>query len=1514
MANSNLVVPVMLWGRHPPTHCISAVMITSDQRTIVTGCHDGQIVLWDFSENLRISARNMLYGHTSAITCLSRANDSWDKSNIISAAENGELCLWDTDDGRCIEHTKVPGTHTNIHPIQVTKGTGRESWVILHGFYSDIHILDSNSLEILFTLTCKVTPDWISALTLLRPVKRQEDVIIALTTSGTLKVWTLTGAESKDSEPVFEDESKPLRCLNAQSLTCCAFTLRTVLVVCSKYWQIYDAGDFSLLCSVFCEKGQKWAGGDFIAADRVVVWTKEGKGYLYQLPSNCIPDNLDFRSGIGKKPGNNVPPFLYCVLEVSDNKNRYPLSCSPAMSFFYGRRGPYLKLLLRGDSNGRVTVWKMPEISEKELGFLKQEQFDTYPVMPPTVSSSLKDLWNSLDPKPPGIIDQLSLKSPKNPDDLLAVTSSIYLPSQGRLVCGRDDGSIVIVPATQTAIVQFLQGQHTARRGWPPHRILRGHRGKVTCLLYPHQIHERYDPQYLVSGGVDFCNRLWDIYSGTLLFTFSVHGGEVSRMLVPPENCNTRVQGCICSVASDHSVALLSLRDRKCMMLAGRHLFPVRVIKWRPADDFLLIGCTDDTVYVWQMETGHLDRIVYGSTALEIMNACDETVKADEAMLSPAQSIAQALRRRSLTPLKNAAQRSIIAAANQALGANTTSGDGQKTASNSLMIQPIRANVKDYDSHVLFFDTEALIVQLLTDDNLIPGIITPESTANLTDSQKTAEKQKSSPKLAEKVAGFIKKEIQKQMGDDSDSDSDVESQEPKRKSALAVKEDPEYHNRKSKNLTLLESNLTLDISQLFMSCLHAWGLDPSLDQICLTKLGLLKPHSAVCFGLFSRGGHMSLMMPGWHKFPKDAQTQAAPTEQASSTALSAKEALEQKKSAKESLEQKISAKPGIMEKTNRASHLSHWELSRAVTTQHLLSVISVANTLMSMNNASFVIHSSISKTKKSRKRTYSHGIAITADSDSDISTEGDNLADLTPQQAQIKQGWSLLAALHCVLLPDLLGSTYYKPPQLEMLARRWQDRCLEVREAAQALLLAELRRIGSEGRQEVLNSWAPYLPNYVDPQMSLMSHVQSTEGEKLTRGAESQPEASGGEETTDAENEEEILSGLYAGQIIGDILPTTGGSPARKVSTSFESRRKQATAIVMLGVVGAEFGAEMTPSKGHGSKRNVQEAGFGLKDYSLARHTAKALTFLLLQPPSVKLPAHTPIRRAAIDLIGRGFTVWEPYMDVSAMLLGMLELCCDSEKHATAIKSGLPLSPAADSCRTAHHALSLIATARPSVFITTMAREVARHQALAANTQYPASILNSSPLVKAKPEILRIIELLIDKMQNEVAELLVEVMDIVVHCLDPAQLKARGLSEVFPAITRFSMVSYCANSRRVAVGARSGALAMYDQRTAKCQMISGHQNAVTAVSFSADGKYLATYSYGDHKLCFWQTGSTLFGAIGLGSGTKCVKCYNTVKFQASNQHTLLKMVKLYWLNNKTAALNLSSGTEYRFTV
>lgn len=65
-----------------------------------------------------------------------------------------------------------------------------------------------------------------------------DDVVLALTTTGTVKVWTLFGQESKSSEPFYENESKQIRCLSALSMTCCAYNQRTVLIVCSKYWQV----------------------------------------------------------------------------------------------------------------------------------------------------------------------------------------------------------------------------------------------------------------------------------------------------------------------------------------------------------------------------------------------------------------------------------------------------------------------------------------------------------------------------------------------------------------------------------------------------------------------------------------------------------------------------------------------------------------------------------------------------------------------------------------------------------------------------------------------------------------------------------------------------------------------------------------------------------------------------------------------------------------------------------------------------------------------------------------------------------------------------------------------------------------------------------------------------------------------------------------------------------------------------------------------------------------------------
>ncbi|XP_014681792.1 PREDICTED: WD repeat-containing protein 7-like [Priapulus caudatus] len=865
--------------------------------------------------------------------------------------------------------------------------------------------------HLIFSLSSKVAPDWISALTILHPLRRQDDVVVALSNSGTAKVWTLTGQESKSSDPMYEDESKQIRCLNAVSLVCCQYNQRTALVVCSKYFQVYDAGDFSLLSAMGCPVNERWAGGEFLATDRIIVWTTEGKGYLFKLASNCVADHKDFRSRVGHLAETDQLPMLYCVAEPADE-----------------------------------------------------------------------------------------------------------------------------------------------RVNWPPFRVLLGHTGKVTCLLHPHQENARYEMHQLVSGGVDFSVCLWDMYSGTLLHRFCIHGGEVTQLMATPSNCSLNIQ----------------LEMQLEMQLEG----------------------IEGSLKAYSLKC-HLDRVVHGLVAEDILAACDEGLgaAADDTPTTSSQNLIMAVRRRNVAAIRTVAQRNLQQGIGMAQTPVLVNQEVSKDKSYPLQIQGLRTNPRDPDAHVLFFDIER--------------------------------KRRSYREAA-------RQQQQQQGGDEA------------------------------------EENV-------------------------------------------------------------------------------------------------------------------------------------------------FLVH-----------------------------------------QAQIKQGWSLLAALHCVLLPELVGLKHYKVPLLHMLARRWQDRCLEVREAAQALLLAELRRIGPEGRKMLVEDWAPYLPTYVDPRVSLIQE--------------------GGQAATDDDS--------YDSQDQNNL----GG-----VSPKFNSRQKQATAIVMLGVIGAEFGQEIEANKNkpleHQMRRKAVE-GFSQGNYSLARHTSKALTFLLLSPPINRLPAHTPIRRGAIDLIGRGFTVWEPHLDESAVLLGLLELCCDADKLLRGISLGLPLSPAADSCRTARHSLSLIATARPAAFITTMAKEVARYVAMAASAPAQNANLGSHVLVKSKPEILRVVELLIDKLQMDVIDLLIEVVDIVIHCLDISQVRAKGLGEVFPSITR-------------------------DTKQRK-EHIAAHGGPITAVSFSPDGKYVCSYSLEESKLCFWQAATSLFG---MGSSqVKCVRSYNTVPISPHVSTNPLRLVKLVWVSSKTVIVLVADGTEYKYNI
>lgn len=60
--------------------------------------------------------------------------------------------------------------------------------------------------------------------------------------------------------------------------------------------QVYDYCDFSLLWTEVSRDGQLFAGGEVLAAHRVLVWTEDGHSHIYQLLNRWAQMGAAFRT------------------------------------------------------------------------------------------------------------------------------------------------------------------------------------------------------------------------------------------------------------------------------------------------------------------------------------------------------------------------------------------------------------------------------------------------------------------------------------------------------------------------------------------------------------------------------------------------------------------------------------------------------------------------------------------------------------------------------------------------------------------------------------------------------------------------------------------------------------------------------------------------------------------------------------------------------------------------------------------------------------------------------------------------------------------------------------------------------------------------------------------------------------------------------------------------------------------------------------------------------------------
>ncbi|EFC48976.1 WD-40 repeat-containing protein [Naegleria gruberi] len=176
--------------------------------------------------------------------------------------------------------------------------------------------------------------------------------------------------------------------------------------------------------------------------------------------------------------------------------------------------------------------------------------------------------------------------------------------------------------------IQYTTTQNNGKEDSQELYIQNAHKKRVTTLLV---MSDDDNNPLLLSGSADYSIKVWqldstDLKYHKLLRSFNYHSGKVDLLFVPPRTIRRKLQNCFCSLSDDdHSVIMYSVKTLDVIHILGGHGSTVVAIYWRSDLDYLLVQCSDGTVYVWSISTGLLERRVSGASAKYLIKTSEQS-------------------------------------------------------------------------------------------------------------------------------------------------------------------------------------------------------------------------------------------------------------------------------------------------------------------------------------------------------------------------------------------------------------------------------------------------------------------------------------------------------------------------------------------------------------------------------------------------------------------------------------------------------------------------------------------------------------------------------------------------------------------------------------------------------------------------------------------------------------------------------------------------------------------------
>ncbi|KAL5632661.1 hypothetical protein ACGC1H_005568 [Rhizoctonia solani] len=267
-------------------------------------------------------------------------------------------------------------------------------------------------------------------------------------------------------------------------------------------------------------------------------------------------------------------------------------------------------------------------------------------------------------------------------------------------------------------------------------------------------------------------------------------------------------------------------------------------------------------------------------------------------------------------------------------------------------------------------------------------------------------------------------------------------------------------------------------------------------------------------------------------------------------------------------------------------------------------------------------------------------------------------------------------------------------------------------------------------------------------------------------------------------------------------------------------------------------------------------------------------------------------RILSIELSSRGFQVWQHHVDAMEMLRALFGFAVTPSGGGKNVGG-----------KEARAAVLQIAASSTPLFMTTLSLDITQPKSIEhrrATMQLVAFIIRKKPLV-LYPNLPRLVE-------------------AVVKSLDPNVTAARdaivdAATEILAEVVRiYPSVDFHTSTQKLAVGTPEGAVIVYDLKTAtRLYVLEGHSRRLTVLSFSPDGRRLATASLEESVVMVWKVGASFTSWFAPGvpprQGHGHGEPFKRLDFNVGDEAHMtiaatLEWVNFTWPNDRTARLSI----------